>query len=182
MNFTVKVHCGDLVFKRNFERWLEDEGLQVCTPAPFQLLIDRPLGWAVLEHSEVDYERCTVLSDNDCPTYQLDLLDKRPAALIHLADGEALLPTLQAVRAGRVVYPKVFSPLTKSERTTLRLVAEGYSNKEIASLRKLSENTVKNSLYDVYEKVDVKSRVQAAHYYYGFWHLLRNWTPPPDCR
>jgi hypothetical protein len=39
--------------------------------------------------------------------------------------------------------------------------------------------TVKTTIYALYRKLNLTSRLQAAHYYFGNWHLLRGWTPPP---
>ena len=125
MSLSVRVDCGDTVFKENFERWLAAEGLELCNDGKFHLLVDRPLGWAVLEHPDVDYTCCVTLSDNLCPSYQLDLLARNPAALIRLAAGDALLPALKSVSTGSVLHPAVATPLTAAERKTLRLVAFG---------------------------------------------------------
>lgn len=179
MEVVVCVHCGDAVFKEMFERGLEAQGFQLCGDGGFDLLVDRPLGWAMREHPDIDFGRCIILSDNLCPPYRLDLLDKQPAALIHLTDGDALLPTLMIVQAGNTVHPKVKTPLTAAERKTLRLTALGYKNAEIAEQRGVTVKTVKNSLTEIYKKTKLRSRVEIAYYYVGHWHLIRNWEKPP---
>ena len=174
VDFSVRVHCGDTLFRESFEQWLRNLGLQLGETGDVHLLVDRPLGWAILAHPEVDFERCIILSDNTCPPYQLNLLDKKPAALIRLADEDALLPTLRAVARGNTVHPKVTPLLTLAERKTLDLVARGLTNKEIADQRNVTEHTVKNSLSEVYRKLELHSRVKAAHYYLGIWHMIDN--------
>jgi DNA-binding NarL/FixJ family response regulator len=52
--------------------------------------------------------------------------------------------------------------LSAQERRVLALVAEGQTNKEIAEKMDLRENTVKNYLVSVFEKLHVKRRSQAA--------------------
>jgi two-component system response regulator DevR len=47
----------------------------------------------------------------------------------------------------------------------LALVAEGQTNKEIGAALGLSEHTVKNYLGNVFEKLQVKRRSQAASIY-----------------
>ena len=47
----------------------------------------------------------------------------------------------------------------------LVLVADGLSNKEVGEQLLLSENTVKNYLANVFEKLKVKTRAQAAVVY-----------------
>jgi len=54
--------------------------------------------------------------------------------------------------------------LTQREREVLRLVAEGNTNKEIAASLYITENTVKNHLRNILQKLHLQSRVQAALY------------------
>jgi DNA-binding NarL/FixJ family response regulator len=54
--------------------------------------------------------------------------------------------------------------LTEREISLLQLVANGMSNKEIASELGLAESTVKNRLSILFQKLDVKDRTQAAIY------------------
>ena len=67
------------------------------------------------------------------------------------------LRTLQAEGKGE--------PLSDQERRVLALVAEGKTNKEIAALLQLSDKTVKNYLSNVYEKLQITRRSQAAAFY-----------------
>ena len=53
------------------------------------------------------------------------------------------------------------STLTTKERSILKLVAQGYKNKELADQLFVSEKTIKNYLTIIYEKLEVKSRTQA---------------------
>lgn len=52
--------------------------------------------------------------------------------------------------------------LTEREEEVLKLVAQGITNKEIAQSLQISENTVKNHLYNIMEKLHLKNRVQIA--------------------
>jgi len=54
--------------------------------------------------------------------------------------------------------------LTPREREVLQLVAQGATNKEIASQLFIAENTVKNHLRNILAKLHVQNRVQAAAY------------------
>jgi DNA-binding NarL/FixJ family response regulator len=56
----------------------------------------------------------------------------------------------------------VESQLTPREQQVLKLVGEGLTNKQIAEALFLSENTVKNHIKSILEKVQVKNRVQLA--------------------
>jgi DNA-binding NarL/FixJ family response regulator len=52
--------------------------------------------------------------------------------------------------------------LSESQREILRLISEGYSNREIASRVHLSENTVKSHIQEIFRKLGVRNRVEAA--------------------
>ena len=52
--------------------------------------------------------------------------------------------------------------LTRRERDILRLIAQGLSNKEIAAQLHLSEKTVRNRLSEIFSKLGVGNRTQAA--------------------
>ncbi len=55
-------------------------------------------------------------------------------------------------------------PLSDSDCQLLRLVAEGLENREIAALMSTSEATLKRSLRNVLEKLQVQTRIEAAVY------------------
>jgi DNA-binding NarL/FixJ family response regulator len=54
--------------------------------------------------------------------------------------------------------------LTKREEEVVRLVAEGLQNRDIASALKLSEHTIKNYLFHIFDKLGVSSRVELVLY------------------
>ncbi len=56
-------------------------------------------------------------------------------------------------------------PLSEQERRVLALVAEGKTNKEIAADLNLSDKTVKNYLANIYDKLQVSRRSEAAAVY-----------------
>ena len=53
------------------------------------------------------------------------------------------------------------APLTKREYEILLAISQGHSNKQISELQFISINTVKFHLKNIYDKLDVKNRVQA---------------------
>lgn len=54
--------------------------------------------------------------------------------------------------------------LTKREAEVVRLLAEGMQNRDIAKELKLSEHTVKNYLFHIFDKLGVSSRVELVLY------------------
>ena len=52
--------------------------------------------------------------------------------------------------------------LTRREVEVLKMIASGSSNKEIASTLSISERTVKNHVSNIFKKIDVSDRTQAA--------------------
>jgi DNA-binding NarL/FixJ family response regulator len=64
----------------------------------------------------------------------------------------------------RIVNADGLRLLTKREEDVVRLVAEGLQNREIATELKLSEHTVKNYLFHIFDKLGVSSRVELVLY------------------
>ena len=86
-------------------------------------------------------------------------------AIVRVAAGEALLQPVAtgAVRAAfsfRDTVPPT-AALTDRELSVLRLVAGGYSNKEIARTLFLAEGTVKNYVSDILDKLGTRDRTRA---------------------
>lgn len=64
----------------------------------------------------------------------------------------------------RVVNGNGMRLLTKREEAVVRLVAEGMQNRDIARELQLSEHTVKNYLFRIFDKLGVSSRVELVLY------------------
>jgi len=54
--------------------------------------------------------------------------------------------------------------LTKREEDLVRAVADGLSNRDIAGKLNLSEHTVKNYIFRIFEKLGVSNRVELVLY------------------
>ncbi len=65
------------------------------------------------------------------------------------------------VQGGRV---RERSPLSAREREIVALVAQGYKNKEMAEKMFISEQTVKNHLHNIFDKLGVSDRLELALY------------------
>lgn len=99
-------------------------------------------------------------------------------------DYTSILPALRAICSGQTVFGKQimskipdlirkekefdysFYEINDREKEVIRLIAEGYSNKEIASELYLSEGTVRNYLSTILDKLQLRDRTQVAVFYY----------------
>ncbi|MCO5053308.1 MAG: response regulator transcription factor [Verrucomicrobiae bacterium] len=92
--------------------------------------------------------------------------------LLKDADGDTLLRAIREVYAGTYRLPATIAArlaqhqaapkLSPRELEVLQLIVKGCSNKEIGATLGLAENTVKNHLKVVFEKLRVADRTQAA--------------------
>jgi DNA-binding NarL/FixJ family response regulator len=104
--------------------------------------------------------------------------DELIANIHQVQRGEApLAPAMAAkiLREFSAAAPRPGPALTQRERQVLELVARGDANKEIARHLQISENTVKNHLRNILEKLHLQNRVQAVMY-----ALREGLIRPPD--
>lgn len=76
---------------------------------------------------------------------------------------EEVLYLIEALRnsfAPHISNSKGIGLLTNREEEVVSLVVNGLTNREIAKELKLSEHTVKNYLFDIFEKVGISTRVE----------------------
>lgn len=90
-------------------------------------------------------------------------------ALRAVHNGQSPLdPTIAARLLGKLHRPGSTTihkdPLTKSEMTVLKLVAQGLSNQEIATVLVMSERTVGNHISNILSKLHLNNRTQVALY------------------
>ncbi|NBV24368.1 MAG: DNA-binding response regulator [Proteobacteria bacterium] len=92
--------------------------------------------------------------------------------LLKNTDSEPLLKTIRSVHAGTYQLPPAVATrlaqrqaapeLSPREREVLELIVRGRSNKEIGSALGVAENTVKNHVKVILDKLGVQDRTQAA--------------------
>ncbi len=87
----------------------------------------------------------------------------RGESLIHPSVASKILAEFSLMAQKKGKKPSwVEHDLSEREITVLRLVAEGKTNKEIANSLDLSEKTVKNHVRNIFHKLQVYDRTQAA--------------------
>jgi len=99
-------------------------------------------------------------------------IDEVAQAIRVVADGQSLISPSMAVtlidefkQMSRADRDQVPTPrLTERELEVLRKVAEGLNNREIAKQLYISENTVKNHVRNILEKLQLHSRMEAVMY------------------
>lgn len=88
-------------------------------------------------------------------------------AIFAVCDGEnyiqeELIPMLNSRMINRDIDKERLKSLTKREIEVLKAIAAGLLNKEIATNLGISERTVKNHISNIFKKIDVADRTQAA--------------------
>ena len=118
-------------------------------------------------HNEMDY----LMKAVDIGVDGYILKDSESAelkkAIRAVRDGEnyiqpSLIPTLNNQLVNRDTDKDKISSLTNRELEVLIQVANGMFNKEIATNFNISERTVKNHISNIFKKIDVSDRTQAA--------------------
>ncbi len=102
--------------------------------------------------------------------YLLKEIDSRGLlqAVFDVAEGKSTLDpavtarVIQLIKGGSSATRDALAVLSPQERKVLALIAEGHTNKEVASQLGLAEKTVKNYLSNIFEKLHVSRRSQAA--------------------
>jgi DNA-binding NarL/FixJ family response regulator len=87
-----------------------------------------------------------------------------------------LLEALSQAMSTRMVGAAGVS-LSKREQDVVNCVAEGLSNREIASRLTLTEHTVKNYLFRIFDKLGVSSRVEVVLYAFNMGRPISSSTP-----
>jgi len=72
----------------------------------------------------------------------------------------------------RVIDARGAALLSRREQEVVRCVAEGLSNREIAQRLGLTEHTVKNYLFRIFDKLGVSKRVEVVLYAYSLGNTL----------
>lgn len=118
-------------------------------------------------HNEVEY----LLKAVDIGVNGYLLKDSESAelkkAILSVVNGEdyiqpSLIPVLNAKMIDRNKDNEKIEKLTKRELQVLKLLSIGKLNRQVADELEISERTVKNHVSNIFKKIDVKDRTQAA--------------------
>ncbi len=151
-------------------------------PAPFDVAI---VGWRLADMTGADVlaelrqrelaPRIIVFSnDHDVGILKQSVRLGAQGFCYQFEDPEILIQTLVAVAGGRICIPYTdvtkigetrLSGLTTRELELLSVLADGWTNLQIAARTGISENTVKYHLKNLYDKLGVRSRAMAVALY-----------------
>lgn len=138
-------------------------------------------GLILSEFPEAKILLLTTFSDDE---YIVKALKLGAKGYLLKQDYQSLLPALKAVSNGQTVFgseimekiPNLLQEQSSFDYSTyeindreleiIKLIAEGYSNREIAQTLFLSEGTVRNYLSSILDKLDLRDRTQVAVFYY----------------
>ena len=118
-------------------------------------------------HSEVEYLiKAIDIGANGYILKDSGSMELKQAINVIMTDGSyiqpSLLPALNSRLINRDIDKEKLESLTKREIEILIQVAGGMFNKEIANNLDISERTVKNHISNIFKKIDVSDRTQAA--------------------
>jgi LuxR family maltose regulon positive regulatory protein len=135
------------------------EALSLARPEGFiRAFLDKPPALARLIHESIEPHRPPTPGDSP-----MDLLTKEYAGILLSAFSRERDVRVSALTApARQPASEGYrDPLTERELEVLALLAEGFSNKELASHLVVATSTIKQHLKNIYAKLDVHSRTEA---------------------
>jgi DNA-binding NarL/FixJ family response regulator len=146
------------------------------------VLLDLNLGGGdgvALLHQYVDYGCLTpvimVSASEDLQHIQAAMDAGASGFIPKHCDGDQMLEAIRAVLEGEIFMPRdiandlsrhkketasLLDTLTRKQRQVLELLAQGFSNKEIADRMFISETTVKSHIMTLFQKLDVRNRTE----------------------
>ena len=118
-------------------------------------------------HNEIDYLMKALEIGCDGYILKESSFDTLKKAIFKVYSGDKyiepnMIPLLNANMQEKSNVKKKISELTRREIDVLKMIASGSFNKEIASTLNISERTVKNHVSNIFKKIEVSDRTQAA--------------------
>lgn len=166
------------------------ESLQTLKPDVIVLDVRMPMmdGLTCLEHIRKDAAsskvKVLVLSAfNDGDSIQSALENEADGFALKTDPPQQTINSIRQVYRGHLVFPQAarrwlrthrqrspepsMDDLSEREAEVLNLVAQGLTNMQIALRLNVSENTIKFHLQNIYQKLNVGNRTEAAGMYYA---------------
>lgn len=118
-------------------------------------------------HNEIDYLMKALEIGCDGYILKESSFDTLKKAIFKVYSGNKyiepnMMPLLNVNMQEKSNVKKKISELTRREIDVLKMIASGSFNKEIASTLNISERTVKNHVSNIFKKIEVSDRTQAA--------------------
>ena len=137
---------------------------------------DRALDFVVRAKKSGFEGKILILTAGISETEAVDLVKAGSAGILHkVHSGEKLVSTVRQVASGEVYLEQKYltalfqsvdrtrasgAGFTERDRSILRFVCQGLTNKDIAAHLDLSESSIKASLRHLFDKVGVRTRAQ----------------------
>jgi DNA-binding NarL/FixJ family response regulator len=173
----VAIASPNAVVRRGWRALLEEAGMQVAAKTETAALVvwdvdsaGAPEELDMLMSAHPGARIIAVVS----PRRHHDPADLLARGVVGIVDSDldeaALVQAVRSVRDGRTVLnagprgdasPGRMPQLTRRELQVLQLLGDGRTNRDIADALVISENTVKNHVRRLYEKLQVRSRTEA---------------------
>src|ERR1700683_3146791 len=129
------------------------------------LVVDRPEPQMVVDSLRAGARGVFSRSTFDFPTLRKCIRRVREGQIwIGNTELEYVLSALIHPRPLCLVGPDGLNLLSRREEEVMRLVAEGLGNREIAKMLDLSEHTIKNYLFHIFDKLGISNRVELVLY------------------
>lgn len=178
----INIICQHAILHTQATQTLQLEGFTVNSNADITLIVDSFHGNALLTLEFQRHPNPIVMTSNPCGEYQADLLEFGAKAVVSpIGNNTELFRAIHAVAKLAPFHSSLpkSSSLTPTERRVLRLIANGQENKEIARALGSSDNTVRNQVTIVLDKISsthpnlrLENRTQLALFYWGMWQSL----------
>ncbi|MCP4130121.1 MAG: response regulator transcription factor [bacterium] len=101
----------------------------------------------------------------------IDITDKKEESERQLSYNKELSKKITKINGDKNIdqagvpgqeIPVIIETLTDREKEVLKLISEGFTNNQIADLLKISHHTVKSHVINIFNKLGVNDRTQAA--------------------
>lgn len=161
--------CQVISHNRLFCQLVQHE-LEPSLEHPLLIVVDAPWGSAFALELSIREQHTVILAENPCGEFLADLWQLEPTVLIagNMDLEEFLFFCKQADKGKRHNLASDYhSPLTPNERKVLRLCAWCMQADAVADLLGVSMGTLKNTLSQIYGKLELAGFKDISPYYFG---------------